>query len=107
MIRYYGFYHPKNVDTWDHIHEIPGEDRHKDYSRKMRDKAKKAAMNKLKFRTFLLDSFNRDILRCPCGNTLLYVSTYNPLEKKTNDRTYRQNCIDEMRSMSIRRTVTH
>ena len=107
MIRYYGFYNPKNVDTLDHIHEMLGEDRHKDYSRKTRDRVKSASMNKLKFRTFLLDSFNRDILRCPCGDTLLYVSTYNPLEKKTNDRAYRQSCIDEMRSMSIRRTVTH
>ena len=107
MIRYYGFYNPKNVDTLDHIHEMLGEDRHKDYSRKTRDRVKSASMNKLKFRTFLLDSFNRDILRCPCGDTLLYVSTYNPLEKKTNDRAYRQCCIDEMRSMSIRRTVTH
>ena len=80
MIRYYGFYNPKNVDTLDHIHEILGEDRHKDYSRKTRDKVKRVSMNKLIIRTFLLDSFNRDILCCPCGDTLLYASTDNPLK---------------------------
>lgn len=103
MIRYYGFYHPKNNDTLDHIHELLGEEKHKDYSKQTRNRLKKAAMNKLKFRTFLLDSFNRDVLRCPCGATLQYVSTYNPLEKKKNDRAYRQSCIDEMRRLSIRR----
>ena len=70
MIRYYGFYNPKNVDTLDHIHEILGEDRHKDYPRKTGDRVKRVSMNKLKIRTFLLDSFNRDMLRCPCGDTL-------------------------------------
>lgn len=104
MIRYYGFYHPKNTDTLDHIHELLGKERNKDYSKQTRDKLKKDSMNKLKFRTFLLDSFNRDVLRCTCGATLQYVSTYNPLEKKKNDRSYRQSCIDEMRRLSIRRT---
>ena len=80
MIRYYGFYNPKNVDTLDHIHEILGEDRHKDYPRKTGDRVKRVSMNKLKIRTFLLDSFNRDMLRCPCGDTLWYVSTDNPLK---------------------------
>lgn len=54
MIRYYGFYNPKNVDTLDHIHEILGEDRHKDYPRKTGDRVKRVSMNKLKIRTFLL-----------------------------------------------------
>ena len=80
MIRYYGFYNPKNVDTLDHIHEILGEDRHKDYPRKTRDRVKRVSMNKLKIRTFLLGSFNRDMLCCPCGDTLWYASSDNPLK---------------------------
>lgn len=80
MIRYYGFYNPKNVDTLDHIHEILGEDRHKDYPRKTRGRVKRVSMNKLKIRTFLLDSFNRDMLCCPCGDTLWYASSDNPLK---------------------------
>ena len=80
MIRYYGIYTPKNVDTLDHIHEMLGEDRHKDYSRKTGDRVKRVSMNNLKIRTFLLDSFNRDILRCPCGDTLWYASSDNPLK---------------------------
>ena len=31
---------------------------------------KRVSMNKLKIRTFLLGSFNRDMLCCPCGDTL-------------------------------------
>ena len=42
MIRYYGFYNPKNVDTLDHIHEILGEDRHKDYPRKTGDRGEES-----------------------------------------------------------------
>ena len=80
MIRYYGFYNPKNVDTLDHIHEILGEDRHKDYPRKTGDRVKRVSMNKLKIRTFLLGSFNRDMLCCPCGDTLWYASSDNPLK---------------------------
>ena len=30
-----------------------------------------------------LDSYNRDILRCKCGNIMVYVDSYNPLEKIT------------------------
>ena len=80
MIRYYGFYNPKNVDTLDHIHEILGEDRHKDYPRKTGDRVKRVSMNKLKIRTFLLGSFNRDMLCCPCGDTLWYASSDNLLK---------------------------
>ena len=100
MVRYYGFYHPKNTKTLDHIHDLLGEERHEDYSKETRNRLKSKALNKLKFRTFLMDTYNRDILRCPCGDTLVYVATYNPLEKKKNDRAYRQDCIDEMRRLS-------
>ena len=47
------------------------------------------------------DSYNRDVLLCKCGATLLYIDSYNPLEGKTNDRSYRQSCINEMRKMQL------
>lgn len=55
------------------------------------------------WRTSVLDSFNRDMLRCKCGIQMQYIDSYNPLKGKTNDRNYRQHCIDEMRILRIRR----
>lgn len=103
MVRYYGFYHPKNTKILDHIHDLLGEERHEDYSKETRNRLNSKVLNKLKYRTFLMDTYNRDILRCPCGDTLVYVTTYNTLEKKKNDKAYRQDCIDEMRRLSIPR----
>lgn len=103
MNRYYGFYNNKCQELLNHIHELLGNARNRDYSEETRNKKKDMALKKLRFRTMLLDSFNRDILLCPCGSELQYVTSYNPLENIANDREYRQRCIDEMRRMSIPR----
>lgn len=103
MVRYYGFYNNKCQDTLNHIHELLGKDRNKDYSIETREKIKSSKMNKLKYRTMVRDSYNRDILLCKCGATLLYTDSYNPLEGKSNDRSYRQSCIDEMRKLQLHR----
>ncbi len=103
MVRYYGFYNNKCQDLLDHIHELLGKQRNKDYSRETRNKQKKKARNKLKYRTSIRDSYNRDVLLCKCGCTMNYINSYNPLEGKTNDRHYRQTCIDEMREMWLSR----
>ena len=50
-----------------------------------------------------MDSYNRDILRCKCGSLLVYVDSYGPLQRATNDRNYRQSCIDDMQKMQILR----
>ena len=44
-----------------------------------------------------------DVLLCKCGFILKYADTYNPLEGKSNDRQYRQECIDEVYKMRIPR----
>ena len=37
-------------------------------------------MNKLRYRTHLIDSFNRDPLKRKCGHYMKYEYTYDPLE---------------------------
>ncbi len=71
--------------------------------RNERKKQLQHKLNKLKFRTLCMDTYNRDILRCRCGELMIYVDTYNPLDGITNDRNYRQNCINEMRDLWLRR----
>lgn len=59
-------------------------------------------LKKVRLRTLCLDSFNRDLLRCKCGSLMLYSDSYDPLEGRTNDRSYRQSCIDEVQKMRLR-----
>lgn len=103
MVRYYGFYNNKCQDLLEHIHNLLGKTKNKDYSKKTRDKHKKSKLNKLKYRTWVRDSYNRDVLLCKCGSTMKYIESYNPLEGKQNDRAYRKKCIDEVRAMRIPR----
>ena len=46
----------------------------------------KQKLSKHHYRTMMMDSYNRDILRCKCGSLLVYVDTYDPLQTATNDR---------------------
>ena len=71
--------------------------------KKQREKELKRRLKKIRFRTSVCDDFNRDVLRCKCGAVLMYEDTYNPLEGVTNDRAYRQNCINEMYQLWIHR----
>ena len=103
MVRYYGFYNNKCHQLLDLIHEQLGKDKNKDYSKDTREKYRKAKMNKLKYRTWIRDSYNRDVLLCSCGSTMKYIDSYDPLEGRQNDRAYRKECIDEMRALRIPR----
>lgn len=104
--RYYGFYANASKKTLDKVHALLGIKKNKDYSRETRTKALKNKLNKFKYRTHLIDSFNRDPIQCKCGAIMQYTYTYNPLEDKRNDRTYRKRCIDEMYKMRLRRRST-
>ena len=104
--RYYGFYANASKKTLDKVHVLLGIKKNKDYSRETRTKALKNKLNKLKYRTHLIDSFNRDPIQCKCKATMQYTYTYNPLENSKNDRTYRKRCIDEMHKMRLRRRST-
>ena len=56
--RYYGFYANASKKTLDKVHVLLGIKKNKDYSREKRTKALKNKLNKLKYRTHLIDSFN-------------------------------------------------
>ena len=56
--RYYGFYGNASKKTLDKVHALLGVKKNKDYSREKRTKVLKNKLNKLKYRTHLIDSFN-------------------------------------------------
>ena len=56
--RYYGFYANASKKTLDKVHALLGIKKNKDYSRETRTKALKNKLNKFKYRTHLIDSFN-------------------------------------------------
>lgn len=103
MVRYYGFYNNKRQDLLDLLHTQLGEVRKISRDRNTRKRQLKNKLNKLKFRTMCMDTYNRDILLCSCGNIMIYGDSYNPLDGIHNDRKYRQECINEMREMWLRR----
>ena len=41
--------------------------------------------NKFRYRTHLIDSFNRDPIQCKCGAIMQYTYTYNPFKDKRYD----------------------
>lgn len=103
MIRYYGFYNNKKQDLLNKLHEQLGRVRKISRDRNERKRSLRNKMNRLHFRTMCMDSYNRDILRCKCGAVMVYVDSYNPLDGRSNDRQYRQQCLDEMRQLWLRR----
>ena len=105
-VRYYGFYNNKKAKQLERIYELMNQIRQASRLKKQREKQLKEKMHKIRFRTSVCDEFNRDVLRCTCGEILVYADTYNPLEGITNDRAYRQKCIDEMHQMWIHRKRT-
>lgn len=102
-IRYYGFYSNKAAKELDVVHALLGNKKKQDYSRETRKKKKISKLNKLKYRTYLIDTFHRDPLKCKCGNYLVFKDSYNPLEGIKNERSYRTKCLNEMQKMRIRR----
>lgn len=102
-VRYYGFYNNKKVRQLERIYELMNQVRKASRLKREREKQRREKLNKLRWRTSVCDEFNRDMLRCRCGATLVYADTYNPLEGRCNDRAYRQSCIDEMYQMWIHR----
>ncbi|MBQ9328247.1 MAG: transposase [Solobacterium sp.] len=102
-VRYYGFYHNKKKDQLERIYELMNQERKASRLKRQREQERRHKLRKARFRTSVCDDFNRDIIRCKCGAILTYEDSYNPLEGTTNDRAYRQECIDEMYQMWIHR----
>ena len=108
MIRYYGFYHPKCQNLLDDIHRLLGNEKKTYRNKTQRKQELKYKLDKLKFRTHMADTYNKDIFKCDeCGNSFYYIYTYNPLEGIINDRQYRKDCINEMRSLQLSRGSPH
>ena len=104
MVRYYGFYHPKCQELLDEVHKLLGSEKKTYRNKEKRKEELKAKLDKLKFRTQMADTYNRDIFKCDeCGNSFYYVYTYNPLQGVSNDRQYRKESIDEMRKLRLSR----
>ena len=103
MVRCYGFYNSKCQDILDIVHSLLGKEGRKALDRKERKKRLEEKLEALKFRRLLIDTYNRDPLKCSCGSFMMYIYTYDPLEGKHNDREYRRSCIDEMRELRLRR----
>ena len=102
-VRYYGFYNNKKKNQLERIYELMGNEKKRSRDKRKREQQRKEKLRKLRLRTSVCDTFNRDILLCKCGFIMKYTDTYNPLKGITNDRTYRQKCIDEVREMRIPR----
>ena len=102
-VRYYGFYNNKKQKQLYRIYELLNMEKHTSRTKRQREIERSRKLNKMKFRTAICDDFNRDIIRCSCGAILKYADSYNPLEGISNDRGYRQECIDDMRKMWIQR----
>lgn len=105
-VRYYGFYNNKKAKQLERVYELMNLERKSCRLKKERALQRERKLKKLRFRTSICDEFNRDILRCRCGSILIYADTFNPLEGRRNDRSYRQNCIDEMHQMWLHRKRT-
>lgn len=102
-VRYYGFYNNKEQKILNRMHELLNNYK-KMYKNKQEKKQKlQQKLDKLKYRTLCRDSFNTDVLKCTCGCTMCYMQTMNPFEEGiTNDKYYREICINEMRILRIR-----
>jgi hypothetical protein len=102
-VRYYGFYNPKQHALLEKIYELMGKEKKQSRDKRKREIERKQKLKRMRFRTSVCDTFNRDVLLCKCGFYLKYADTHNPLEGLVNDREYRQHCIDEVRKMRIPR----
>ena len=102
-VRYYGFYNPKEKALLEKIYDLMGKEKKASRDKRIRKEQRRQKLLKLRFRTSVCDSYNRDVLKCKCGFIMKWTETYNPLERKQNDRTYRQECIDDLHKLRIPR----
>lgn len=108
MVRYYGFYSNKNKCLLEKAYKLYGVKKKKHIKNiKERKKELKNKLNHLKYRTHMIESFQRDPLLCTCGGLMKCEYAYNPFEGGTpNDRLYREKCINNARRLSLDRRRT-
>ena len=105
MVRYYGFYSNRNKKLLEKVYELYGKKKKKRIRNlKERKKDLKNKLDHLKYRTHMIESFQKDPLLCSCGSLMKCEYTYDPFEGGTpNDRLYREKCINECRRLSLDR----
>jgi len=103
MVRYYGFYSNKNQPLLEKVYELYGRKLKKRIKNiKQRKKEIKKKLLHFKYRTHMIESYQRDPILCTCGTLMTYEYTYDPFEGGTiNDRQYREKCLNETRQLRV------
>lgn len=107
MTRYYGFYSNRSEKHYNRMAELLAhKKKKKTIYKKERQAIAKRNIQKTHFRYFMIQSFQRDPLKCRCGSFMQYLETYNPFEGgKKNDIPYKEKCIYKskyLRSQTIK-----
>lgn len=105
MTRYYGFYSNRYKPTLDKIYDLYGiKKKRKLKTWKQRKTIYKKKIEEFKYRCHMIQSYQRDPIRCSCGDIIKYSHTYNPFEGgKPNDRRYREDSIKRSWRLDRRR----
>ena len=108
MTRYYGFYSNRSVKHYNRMAELLAHKKKKEVIyKKQRQAMVKKDIQRTHFRYYMIQSFQRDPLKCKCGEYMQYVETYNPFEGgKRNDIPYKEKCIYECRYLKSK-TINH
>lgn len=81
MVRYYGFYANSALKKYNQMAELEGHKKRKEVILKKERQAKaKIEKQKTLYRYYMIESFHRDPLLCPCGETMTYLESYNPFK---------------------------
>ena len=70
MVRYYGFYSNRNKKLLEKIYELYGIKKKKRIRNLKEKKDLKNKLDHLKYRTHMIESFQKNILLCSCGNLM-------------------------------------
>ncbi len=66
-VRYYGFCNNKKKEQLERFYELMRSEKKLSWDKRMRQKEREQKLGKIRFRTSVFDSFNRDVLLCKCG----------------------------------------
>lgn len=104
MTRYYGFYSNKSVKHYNRMAELIAHRQKKEVVyKKERQAMIKRENQKTHYRYFMIQSFQRDPLKCKCGGFVIHAETYNPFEGGIkNDIPYKQKCIYKSKYLKSR-----
>lgn len=91
MTRYYGFYSNRYKPALNKIYKLYGiKKKRKLKNWKQRRQIYKKKIEEFHYQYHMIQSYQRDLIKCSCGEIKKYGYSYNPFEGgKTNDRRYR------------------